>query len=576
MPAVLTDENLVAFIDPTTPSIPSGQLILQQPGCPPQYAGSPDNIRESVNDGEFETTFALGVVSGSNPIGVPSGETFNYLQHPSQHGDFHYRLWVIPSTLQLNNPQLNVDIPFNIWNTWSDRETVSSVLVNGSSVLTFDISAGDSLGSFQFREVNMQIGPGEPSIEATIEIITTNMIGYLSVIAAISDTFNLIPDEPVKEIWEYKTDILVNHIGQEQRICLRKNPRVRQEFTFEIIDTRQRREQYNVVRKNIGAQSLVPMYQYSVNLDQPSLIGATKIFLNNSDSNFRAEDFAVIVNPTTEEIVISKITSVDLDGITLQSPLGVDVDTHWVAAPAINAIINDGSGINMRNVTGKLSVKADSFEEKTVVRPNSSRTIDTFDGIPFLNRRPLISADEKFNFEREILDNDTGAREIKSSWLHPKISGTRAFRIQRIFDPDEMDYWRSFADSVRGGQKSFLMATWFPDLTLQNPNQNFRLASTLIVNEDYFPGLYYQYDTWKRIQIEYPDGSTSQHTINSAVTNEDGTATISFSPPIPDTPENESIKLISFLMKWRASDRIAFKHWANYSEVSFGMFSSDE
>ena len=566
----LFDEDMVAFIDPTVPSRP-GQLVLQQPGAVPQYPGASANIRSMVR--EFTAEGVSQLSGGVPPSGLPG---YTATIAPNHHHDFHFRMWVIPPLLQLNNPQLNTDIPFTLWNTWYDEETFSAILVNGSSVLSFDLSISDTIGDYQLLTVNMQIAAGEPSIDATVQFITENTQGLLSVIAAISDTFNLIPDVPIKEFWEFKTDVLTNHLGVEQRIALRRYPRIKQQFTFEIIDLRQRRTQYNVVRKNITVQSLVPMYQYSVNIDQPAQIGDSKIFLDNAQSNLRAGQFAIIVNPTTEQLIISKISTIDVDGITLEAAITFDIDDHWVCAPAINAIVNDGSGIDMRNVTGELSVNADSFEEPTLLRPNASRTIDTFDGLPFVNRRPVINADEKFNYEREILDNDTGVRDINSSWLHPKVSGNRKFIIQRIADPDEMDYWRSLFDTIRGGQKPFLLATFFPDLTLVNPNVSVRALSSLSVNEDYYPGLYQAFDTWSRIQIEYPDGTLTQHTVGTATTEADGTCTIQFSPGIPDTAETDQIKRISFLMKWKASDRVAFRHFANYSEVSFGVFSSDE
>lgn len=574
MAGVFAGEDLVAFIDGSTPSW-SGQLVLGQPGAVPQYPGAFANIRSMFRDVDaFD--FPAVLSGGTPPTGVPSGRTFTFRIAPNHHHDFHFKLWVIPSLLQLNNPQLNTDIPFTLWNTWYDTETITGILVNGSSVLSFDISLGSTIGDFQLRTVNMQIGAGEPSIEATVQFITENLLGVLTVIAAISDTFNLIPDVPIKEYWEFKTDVLVNHKGVEQRIALRRYPRIKQQFTFEIIDLRQRRTQYNVVRKNITVQSLVPMYQYSVNIDQPAVIGASKIFLNNAHSNFRADDFAIIVNPTTEDLIISKIASVDLDGITLSSAITFNIDDHWVAAPAINAIVNDGSGIDMRNVTGQLKVNADSFEESALLRPNATRIVDVFDGIPFINHRPLINAEENFNYEREVIDNETGARALKSSWLHPKISGNRRFLIQRVSDPEEMDYWRSWADTCRGGQKSFLLSTFFPDLTLSDQNQSVRGLSSLVIDEDYYPSLYKNFDTWTRIQIEYPNGTTTQHVVNVATTNPDGTSTIQFSPAIPDTAETDKIKYISFLMRWKATDRIVFEHFANYSEVSFGVFSSDE
>jgi len=570
----LLDSNLWAKIDENNPTNP-GQVVLQTPGAAPQPAGTADNQRKSTASPEGLLSFT--VVPGVNAPEFISPPNPVIATH--QDTDFLFRLWVLPPILQLNNPQLNSNIPFRVWNTNTIPEEITAVLVNGSNVLSFDLNISDTIGDFQFREVNLQIDAGEPSIEADVQFITENLIGDLRIIAAVSDTFNLIPDVPISEKWEFRTDVLTNHLGVEQRISLRRYPRISQEFTFEIIDLRQRKEQYNVLRKNIAVQSLVPLYQYSANLTQNTPVGGFKVFLDNARSNFRQGQFAIIVNPTTENLLITRISSVDPDGLTIDSAATEELDDHWVAAPAINALVNDGSGLNMTNVTGTLRVSAESFEEPDLLRPNATRIVSSFDGLPFVDRRPVITAEENFNYERSVLDNSVGVRKLNSSWLHPKVSGNRKFTIQRESDPEEMDYWRSLFDTIRGGQKSFLLSTYFPDLTLAEGNAELQGKSSLLINEDYYSDLYNQYETWRRIQIEYPDrllAPPTQHVVSSITNNPDGTARINFNPPIPTGANYDSIKFISFLMRWKASDTVAFRHYANYSEISFGVFSSDE
>lgn len=497
-----------------------------------------------------------------------------------QHYDYHYRLWVFPTVLQLTNPQLGVNIPFRLWNTWYDNETISSVLVNGSEVLTFDVGPGTVLTAFQFREVNMQIGPGEPSVDALVEFVTENMEGILRVLAAISDTFNLIPDVPVREIWEFKTDILENYRGQEQRIALRRYPRIRQEFDVEIIDLRQRREQYLLLRKNIVVQSLIAFYQYGVQVNGYTPIGGLKIFCETKWSNFRVDEFVAVVNTTTEELFLGKVTLIEADGVTVNSASGIEIDginQAWVAMPSFNCLVEDGSGITMNMITGRLSIKADTYNDPPLLRPGATRTIDTFDGLPWLNRRHLTPAAEDFSFRRDVIDSEVGVRDVNSRDFHPKISGTRKFVIQRNADPDEMDYWRSLFDTVRGAQKSFLMSTYFPDLTLV-PGQLPLVdgASSFTINEGDANALLLAYETWSRIEITHSNGERTQHKITSRTANLDGTVTIGFTPNIPAGVAYRNPQIISYLMRVRATDRVAWEHFANYSEVSFGFVSSDE
>lgn len=502
----------------------------------------------------------------------------------SHYADFWLRLWVIPPVLQLTNPQLNADIPFQLWNTWTSPQALTSLLVSGSSVLSFDLVPTDVINDSQLLTTNLQIGAGEPTIDAVVSFTYPDVEGILRVIAAVSSTFNLIPDVPVTERWNFLTDILTAYDGSEQRASLRRYPRVDQEFNVEIINERQRREQYNLLRKNITVQALVPMYQYSTPITGTTPIGGSKIFFDPARCNVRVGQFLAVVNTTDERSNLGVVNTIEADGAILNSAAGEEISgPTWVVMPALTCVINDGSGIAMDSITGTLSIKAKSFEEPALLRPGATRTIDMLNGIPLLDRRPLTQASEDMEYEREIIDNQTGQRDLNSSHLHPRIVGNRQFVVQRVSDPDEMDYWRSLFDTVRGAQGTFLLSTYFPDLTL-DPTQTIPDgASQFIVNEGDFVNLFQQYGSWEHIEIAYGSDPynafnlRTQHQITSATVNGDGTATVGFNPAIPLGPDYENqINRISFLVRCRASDTIAWQHFANYSTVSFGITSVDE
>ena len=216
------------------------------------------------------------------------------------------------------------------------------------------------------------------------------------------------------------------------------------------------------------------------------------------------------------------------------------------------------------------------------LRPGATRTVDMLGSLPLLNRRPLSGANEDFEFERELIDNSTGQRDLNSSHLHPRVVGNRSFLVQRVNDPDEMDYWRSLFDTVRGSHGTFLLSTFFPDLTLEGTQVIPDEASQFIIQEGEFVSQFNTYDTWNNIELTYGEARSgnslrTQHQITSASINGDRTATLGFTPAIPPGPEYEGqISKISFLMRCRATDTIAWRHFANYSVVSFGITSTDE
>lgn len=519
----------------------------------------------------------LSGLPGAYPAEVGSG---SFYIPKTQTDDFHKKLWIIPNIIQLTNPPLEVDIPFKVWNTGNGNETVQSVVVTGSSVLTFDIPATTVLQFFGYRTANMQILPGEPSIDAVVLFTTDNLQGSIRVLATVSETFNLIPDVPVNEEWEFKTNIIRNQVGDEQRISLRQTPRLTQQFDVEIIDLRQRREQFLLLRKNITVQTIIAFYQYASRINGNTLTSQNRFYFDPARTNVRVGEFVAIVNTTTEEVILGKVDILHSDGVTMNVVAESDIissEQTWVAIPCFMCLVEDGSGITMDTVTGILSIKATSFNDPTLVRPNSTRTFTTFDGIPFLDRRPNPTAEESFAYRRELIDNETGARDISSRDKHPQISGNRQFTIQRNQDPEEMDYWRNFFDHVKGAQKSFLLSTYFPDLTF--PSGQLPLpdgTGIFTVNEGEVKSLLTDFDGFSRFELEYSNKERTQHKIQSSTLNGDGTMTISFTPSIPLGTVYRSPTKISYLMRVRATDRIAWTHFANYSEVSFGIFTTDQ
>lgn len=499
---------------------------------------------------------------------------------PTQHSDFHYRLWVMPPIIQLTNPPLDTDIPFRLWNTRPTPEELQEILVNGSSVLSFDIGPGTVFSDFEYRSANLRIGAGEPSIDAIVRFITDNLEAELKVLATISETFNLIPDVPVREEWEFKTEILKNYRGDEQRIALRRYPRLKQEFDVEIIDLRQRREQYLLLRKNIVVQTIIAFYQYGTKVTGDTPTGTGRFYFDPARTNARLGEFMAIVNTSTEQVLLGRVDIIHSDGVTMNVATEQDVigaSQTWVAIPCFSCTVDDGSGITMNSVTGTLSIKAQTFTDPDLVRPNATRTFETFDGLPFLNRRPLTQAAEEFAYRREIIDNETGVRDISSRDKHPEVSGQRRFHVQRNQDPEEMDYWRSFFDHVRGAQKSFLLSTYFPDMTFAPGQLPLGVtASSFTINEGEIKSLMTDYESWKRFELEYSNKERSQHVITSSTSNADGTLTIGFSPAIPDGEVYRNPVKISYLMRVRASDRIVWDHYANYSELSFGIVTTDQ
>jgi len=530
----------------------------------------------SGNDNQVALDYAKWFCPSFGSV-VPETGTGVLHTQASQHYDFHYRFWVIPSELRLANPLIGTDIPFIIWNTFPENQSYDDILVLGSEVLTFDKTVSvDSIRDFEWQVVNVQIGPGESNVDALIEFVFPLGNAFLTIIATVSETFNLIPDVPVNETWEYLTEILTAYDGTEQRISLRRNPRRNMEFSVEIIDLQQRREQYELLFKNTGIQAIIPAYQHATRITQTTSIGGSRLYFDASKTQMRVNESIAIINIKTQEAQVSKVTAIYSDGVDIGSAVGQDIDSLNYVYPCHAMIIQNNSSITMQTITGRMDIRAEGFSQPSLSRPGASVSIDVVDGLNVMRIRPLSSADELFGNRADIIDFDTGLKAIlRKADPHPTLSGNRSFLIKRYDRSEDEDYMREFIDQARGAQKAWLMPTWLPDLTLAPIATPDPLEGTLIINEVNYPSLFFPYPTWQYIMIQYGTLAPTFHKVTAASVREDGYVDLSFTPSLGSDPLVSDITSISFMLKVRGTDTIRRRHEHRETVYSWGIQTTD-
>lgn len=543
------------------------------------YAGPTTITYDNQTQGEQTTASVADPLIGLNVPEGPAPDVLpvNSFVAENQHQDYHFRMWLIPPELRLSNPTINTDIPFLLWNTLRRPQTVTNVLVNGSDVLTFDLIVGNTVRDSQLRTVNLQIGPGEPNIDAIVQFVFTDTVARLPVIATVSETFNLVPDVPIRESWKYLTDIITNENGQEQRFALRRYPRRDMTFTVDILDLKDREQQYQLLYKNMGLQAIIPAYHHATNITQNTEPGGTKYFFNPALTQMRVGESLVVINPQTENANIATVVSIEPDGAIVGSAAGEQVTPAWYVYPAHSMVLRDGSGLTMSGVTGKLDIDAQGFSTPEVIRPGYVPDILTLDGMNIMDRRPLVEADENFSFRIDRIDYQTGIVELQRRGdPHAIIDGEREWRVSRYENGGgEEDFFRAFIDQARGAHKAWLLPTFFPDLTYVSGATP--LSGQIAVEELDYPALFFPYETWKRVRIEYANLPPSYHTVQSAVVNPEGTlCLLNLSPVLADDVQVGNITRISYLNKVRGSDTVQRTHFALESFYKWAIKTVDD
>lgn len=478
--------------------------------------------------------------------------------------DFYYRIWVIPGTLTAQNPAIGAPIPFAIWNAYPQPITnaLSSITDVGGDGLDLDFAAGDVWKAIEYREVNITITPAAP-IEIAAEFTFTFAAGsekfYFN--ASIADFVQMVPDPPVEETWAWLTDIIPARDGTEQRIALRSTPRRSIKYSFVLESMVERRRQYNRWFKSLASRIVLPYYQYSTPLTAGSSVGSSSLYFDPARTDLRDGEFALLYDALTDNGYLIKIDTVEVDGITTDAPITFEATAGMVIAPAFTSRLFDKTGLSMYLVTGKIDLAAEALTSRALFsRPGSTAVINTFDGYPVLDIRPIGTGEtpELFQANYEVVDGETGIQSIYSAWPHPAVHTTRQYTIRRLQDPGAMDWWRDFLGGLYGQREPFLQPTWFEDLYLASPPAPGDPGIT-ITGSDYV-SLYFPYEAFKRLQIETAAGIIWRKVL-SAVDNGDGTSALTFDTPLGGGADDVIFDRISYLNLVRlSSDTITLSH----------------
>jgi len=385
----------------------------------------------------------------------------------------------------------------------------------------------------------------------------------------VATVFAEIPNIGIKEEWVWKTDIITTIKGDESRSSIRPRPRIKNTASFGPLTQAERISFYNTLSRNAKIINDVPLYQYSTPITQDASATDTRVYFNPSPIHLASGGQIILINPRTGAFHQSNVAVAETDGAQLSSALTQDIDTGWLACLSMSAKIDDAS-FRINQITGEIDVTFLSWVDPAVQRSDTAASLTTLDGLTVLEREFLAENTEDFSFNSEVIDFDAGIRREYSQWEWVTIKSEKQYRIQRVLDTTDFDYWRLFFDTVKGAQKAFLISTQMKDMTLQSALT--QGGTTMSINED-IDELLHAHEQWKHFEIKYTDGTFSRHTISNSTGA--GPVTVTFAPALPSDPKVANVERISHLLKSRMSDTITFEHGALVTIVSIETTTTD-
>jgi hypothetical protein len=387
----------------------------------------------------------------------------------------------------------------------------------------------------------------------------------------------IVPETPFSETWRWLTVVNEAQQGQEQRSRLRNVPRYMLQMNALIVDEADRVHIYNMLMRYLKTTFLYPVYCYNIELTVAGSIGDTKLYLNTTFTDLRDGEYAAVFDQKLEVTRYVKITTVDSDGINLETPLDFDTESNWEVCPAFKFRIMPVVGLNMNSLSGDMSVTMESVEPRAFQRPGATPTLTTIDGILIVKERYLTNDTVPESFDHGVawFDNGTSIPDKLDEWSNPRMMSKRTYNFVRF---NGMDYWRAVFDSLKGRSGVALFPTFKNDLPLR-VDVALNVSKFTTFNIDFY--IWWLELNFRYILIQTANGPKYRRVID-VQPHYDGNGdpdyiTVLLSTSIGNTAGDNVISSISYMNLCRLdTDDVKLTHYEVDTQIEFTIKAVDK
>lgn len=527
-------------------------------------------------------TSGFAIYGPRNPFRIAPGNNLGIVGNVQQSffQDYYFRVHVSPLKLDLQTVASSQTRQFKVWNAWPfTNAQLSDILVSnpvgieitGQAVpyampplkeLTYDITVGTS---------------GPPNINVEVQFDFSNVIDPLPILITGTRAvkFDIVPEVPVNETWEWLSDLIIATDGTEQRVALRgEMPRVELNLKVKFDSSESIRRFYSDLLSSVG-RLWIPEFQYATRTTAASASGSLQVYFDGTQTDIRAGDYVLIQTPVTAILV--EIKTLNASGGLVSSALIADIPANSLIMPGSPALIDNQTSIDRYavNQAAETTLICKMIRQRsTLTRTGSAVTLPTFLGSPVVDKRPL--ADELVKDEVSTgqisIDNQTGLPDIISRWDYSRIGGPRTFKVNRIKAPDEMDYWKTVFAYCRGQARKFWMPTYRDDMKLAVAPSD--ATTTYTIEGTQYAEKIWPIITHRYIEIETASGIHRTQITGASVTGSN--TIILLTTPLPTGAGWRNVSRISYLLPVRLNDdKVEWKHYGLESLLNLSIRTAE-
>lgn len=538
--------------------------------------GSPFNpvpVSASSSDSLPLSRYRLATTNAWQVSGQAAGRFFD---------DYYNRIHLDPTRIDLQTIASTQTRTVFLWNAYTDQNTnIDGILISQPDGIEISgQSVPYSMPPLKGLEYQISVGvSGAPSINTEIQFDFTNVTNPPALLITGSRAVKLanVPEVPVVETWEWLSDNIVSVDGSEQRIALRgETPRSSMQLNITVDKTQDARTFYADIMA-AGGRLWVPEYQYSTRTTDSSQLGGFDLHFNNNRTDVRAGEYVLVTTPDNSELI--EVATIEPYGATVTAALKFDIPKNSLVTSGSTAIVDDNATVSRYSVdnVANMQVTANLVRDRvTLTRPQADVALSYFLDDPILDKRPLANdlVGDSISTGQITLDNGVGTQDALTRWEYARLISTREYKVDRMYQPEQMDWWKAVFAHARGQARKFWVPTYRSDLELrEEPNDN---ASAYILSGATYANKVYPIITHRHIEIETAAGIHRATVIGASANDDLDYSTIGISPPVPEGEDWMDVKRISYLLPMRlASDVVIWNHYGLESILELSLRTAE-
>jgi len=233
--------------------------------------------------------------------------------------DFYYRIHIYENPINLGLVFADTEQDLWVWNAFFDTKTLDDITINGVLTLVGP-EAPYNFRPLEAREYIAEIAK-EGELDYRVEITFDFEEPLNDIVVVITGTRATIlswkPENKIKEILEWRTEILRSYSGVEQRIRLRQTPR--QSFRLQFIfDTNKLNTQFDAMLHRWQKRSWIIPIWTEVAIHSGILVEDTMIIsVDTKYADFR-DNSSVMIWQSNSKFEVVTVESVEEDKLNLK------------------------------------------------------------------------------------------------------------------------------------------------------------------------------------------------------------------------------------------------------------------